>query len=154
MAGSVNKVILIGNLGKDPDVRHFENGGSVASFPIATTESYKNRETGEKVIMPTDWHNISIRRPGLAKIAETYLKNGQQIYVEGKLRTRTYEKDGDTKYITEVVVDEFTMLGSKADNDNAAQETTPPQAEAVTKVKKTESKPKLEDKTPNDDLPF
>ena len=152
MAGSVNKVILIGNLGKDPDVRHFENGGSVASFPIATTESYKNKETGEKVVMPTDWHNISIRRPGLAKIAETYLKKGQQIYVEGKLRTRTYEKDGDTKYITEVVVDEFTMLGSKA--DNAAQETTPRQEEAITKDKKTESEPKLEDKTPNDDLPF
>ena len=136
MAGSVNKVILIGNLGKDPDVRHFENGGSVASFPIATTESYKNKETGEKVVMPTDWHNISIRRPGLAKIAETYLKKGQQIYVEGKLRTRTYEKDGDTKYITEVVVDEFTMLGSKADNETAVQETAQPQAKVMATAKK------------------
>lgn len=154
MAGSVNKVILIGNLGKDPDVRHFENGGSVASFPIATTESYKNKETGEKVVMPTDWHNISIRRPGLAKIAETYLKKGQQIYVEGKLRTRTYEKDGDTKYITEVVVDEFTMLGSKADNETAVQETAQPQAKVMAKAKKNKAEPKLEDKTIDDDLPF
>jgi single-strand DNA-binding protein len=154
MAGSVNKVILIGNLGKDPDVRHFENGGSVASFPIATTESYKNKETGEKVVMPTDWHNISIRRPGLAKIAETYLKKGQQIYVEGKLRTRTYEKDGDTKYITEVVVDEFTMLGSKADNETAVQETAQPQAKVMATAKKNKAEPKLEDKTIDDDLPF
>lgn len=153
MAGSVNKVILIGNLGKDPDIRRFENGGSVASFSLATTETYKNRETGEKVVMPTDWHNISIRRPGLAKIAETYLKKGQQIYVEGKLRTRTYEKDGDTKYITEIVVDEFTMLGSKADNEISTQ--AEPQVAAAPAPQKTKKDtPKIEEAEPKDDLPF
>ncbi|MBL4652404.1 MAG: single-stranded DNA-binding protein [Flavobacteriales bacterium] len=152
--GSVNKVILVGNLGKDPEVRHFENGGSVASFPLATTESYKNKETGERVTMPTDWHNISIRRPGLAKVAETYLKKGQQIYVEGKLRTRTYEKDGSTRYITEVVLDDFTMLSSKGDNNNStAVVEQQPTAEAEPKKVK-EIKPKIESAEEKDDLPF
>ncbi len=117
MGRSVNKVILVGNLGKDPEVRHFENGGSVAQFSLATTETYKKRDTGETVTMPTDWHNISIKRPGLAKVAEQYLKKGSQIYLEGKLRTRSYEQDGQTKYITEIVVDEFMMLGGRPGNE-------------------------------------
>ena len=110
MSGSVNKVILIGNLGKDPDVRHLENGATVANFPIATSENYKDRKTGEKVSQ-TEWHNIVVWR-GLADITERYLKKGDKVYIEGKLRTRSWQdQDGNTKYTTEVVADNLTMLG-------------------------------------------
>lgn len=108
MAG-VNKVILIGNLGRDPEVRHLESGASVASFSIATTESYKDRNTGERKDV-TEWHNIVLWR-GLADIAEKYLRKGSTVYIEGKLRTRSWEKDGVTRYTTEVVGDNMTMLG-------------------------------------------
>ena len=88
MSGSVNKVILVGNLGKDPEIRHLENGATVANFSIATSENYKDRKTGEKVSQ-TEWHNIVAWR-GLAEIAEKYLKKGQKVYIEGKLKTRTW----------------------------------------------------------------
>jgi len=110
MAG-VNKVILIGNLGKDPEVRHLDNGAAVANFSIATTESYKDRNSGERVDQ-TEWHNIVLWR-GLAEVAEKYLKKGDSVYIEGKLRTRSWEKDGVTRYTTEVVGDQMTMLGNK-----------------------------------------
>jgi single-strand DNA-binding protein len=110
MAG-VNKVILIGNLGKDPEVRHLENGRAVASFSLATSETYKNRN-GERVTN-TEWHNLVLWTP-LAEIAEKYLKKGNQIYVEGRLTNRSYDdKDGNKRYITEVVVQNLTMLGGK-----------------------------------------
>ncbi|MEQ8470218.1 MAG: single-stranded DNA-binding protein [Marinoscillum sp.] len=111
MAG-VNKVILVGNLGKDPEVRHLESGTVVTSFPIATTETYKDRTTGERREQ-TEWHNIVLWR-GLAEVAEKYLHKGDQVYIEGKLRTRSWEKDGITRYTTEVVGDNMTMLGSKS----------------------------------------
>ena len=114
MAG-VNKVILIGNLGKDPEVRHLETGRAVANFPLATSESYKNRE-GERVTH-TEWHNIVLWTP-LAEIAEKYLNKGKQVYIEGRLTTRSYEdKDGNKKYMTEVVGQNLTMLGSRADSE-------------------------------------
>lgn len=114
MAGSVNKVILIGNLGKDPEVRHLENGAVVANFPLATSETYKDRNSGERKTQ-TDWHNIVMWR-GLAEVAEKYLKKGNSVYVEGKLRTRSWEdKDGNTRYTTEVVADNMTMLGRASD---------------------------------------
>ncbi|MFK7953990.1 MAG: single-stranded DNA-binding protein [Ekhidna sp.] len=118
MAG-VNKVILVGNLGKDPEVRHLENGAAVANFSIATTETYKDRTTGERKDQ-TEWHNIVLWR-GLAEIAEKYLKKGSQIYVEGKLRTRSWEKDGITRYTTEVVGDNMTMLGGRGENTGGGQ---------------------------------
>ena len=102
MAG-VNKVILVGNLGKDPEVRHLENGTAVANFPIATSESYKDRE-GNRVDQ-TEWHNVVVWRK-LAEIAESYLKKGSQIYLEGKLRTRSWDDpQGNKRYTTEVVAD-------------------------------------------------
>ena len=110
MAG-VNKVILVGNLGKDPEVRHLENGTPVASFSIATSESYKDRNSGERV-EKTEWHNIVLWR-GLAEVAEKYLRKGSQVYIEGKLQTRSWEKDGVTRYTTEIVGRDLTMLGSK-----------------------------------------
>ncbi len=110
MAG-VNKVILVGNLGKDPEVRHLENGRAVANFSLATSESYKNRE-GERVTQ-TEWHNIVLWGP-LAELAEKYLKKGSQIYLEGKITNRSYEdKDGVQKYITEVVGRDMTFLGGR-----------------------------------------
>ena len=108
MAKSVNKVILVGNLGTDPEVRRLENGGVVASFTMATTESYKDR-SGE-LKNQTEWHNIVLWR-GLAEVAEKYLRKGMQIYVEGKLRNRNYQdKDGNTRYITEIVGDNMVMM--------------------------------------------
>jgi single-strand DNA-binding protein len=115
----VNKVILIGNLGKDPEVRHLDNGASVANFSIATTETYKDRNSGERVDQ-TEWHNIVLWR-GLAEVAEKYLKKGDSVYIEGKLRTRSWEKDGVTRYTTEVVGDQLTMLGGKKSGDDSGQ---------------------------------
>ncbi len=116
MAG-VNKVILIGNLGADPEVRHLQNGASVANFRIATSETYKDKQTGEKREQ-TEWHSLVAWR-GLAEIAEKYLRKGSKIYVEGKLRTRQWQdKDGITRYSTEVHVDELTML-DRATGDGA-----------------------------------
>ena len=107
----VNKVILVGNLGKDPEVRHLEGGASVARFSLATNEYYKDKQGAR--VERTEWHNITAWR-GLAEVAEKYLKKGQLVYVEGKLRTRQYQdKDNQTHYITEVVVDELTMLGGR-----------------------------------------
>ena len=118
MAGTVNKVILIGNLGKDPEVRHLENGAVVANFPIATSESYTDKNTGQKV-ENTDWHNIVVWR-GLAGVVEKYVKKGQKIYVEGKLKTRSWQdKDGSTSYTTEIIADELTIL-SRSDNQQGA----------------------------------
>ncbi len=124
MAGSVNKVILIGNLGKDPEVRHLENGTTVANFPIATSESYTDKTTGQKV-ENTDWHDIVVWR-GLADVADKYVRKGQKVYIEGKLKKRSWQdKEGNTRYTTEVVADELTILsrpekteGSSAPYDN------------------------------------
>ena len=110
MAG-VNKVILVGNLGKDPEVRHLEGGMSVAHFTLATNEYYKDKQ-GTRVER-TEWHNISAWR-GLADMADKFLKKGQQVYIEGKLRTRQYQdKDQQTRYITEIIADEISMLGGR-----------------------------------------
>lgn len=107
----VNKVILVGRLGKDPEVRNLENGATVANFTMATSESYKDKTTGEKKEI-TEWHNIVLWR-GLADIAAKYLHKGDQVYIEGKLRTRSWEKEGVTRYTTEIIADQMTMLGSR-----------------------------------------
>ncbi|MDD2411333.1 MAG: single-stranded DNA-binding protein [Bacteroidales bacterium] len=114
MAG-INKVILVGNLGKDPDTFTFEGGAKKVSFSLATTEQYKDSK-GEKQKI-TEWHNIVCWR-GLADIAEQFLRKGMQVYLEGKIRTRSWEDNGTKKYITEIVADNFQMLGSRADNEN------------------------------------
>src|SRR5690554_4692781 len=95
MAGSINKVILIGNLGKDPEVRVLENGTKLVRFPIATSETYTDKTTGERKSI-TDWHNIVIWR-GLAEVAEKYLTKGQKVYIEGKLKTRTWQDRKSTR---------------------------------------------------------
>ena len=109
MNGTVNKVILIGNLGKDPEIRRLENGAVVATFSIATSESFIDKNSGEKKEI-TDWHDIVLWR-GLAEIAEKYIRKGTKIYVEGKLKKRSWQdKEGNTKYNTEVIGEELTIL--------------------------------------------
>jgi len=108
----INKVILVGHLGKDPEVRYLEGGVSVASFPLATTETFN--KDGRKVEQ-TEWHNIVLWR-SLADVAAKYLQKGKLVYIEGKLRTRSFEdKEGVKKYTTEIVAENFTMLGRKTD---------------------------------------
>jgi single-strand DNA-binding protein len=148
MAGSVNKVILIGNLGKDPEVRHLENGAAVANFSIATSENYKDRKTGEKVSQ-TEWHNIVAWR-GLAEIAEKYLKKGAKVYIEGKLKTRTWQdKEGNNRYSTEVITDNLTMLGSTVESMASSNQEKPIENESKPFPEKEFSSP-----DENDDLPF
>ena len=119
----VNKVILIGNVGKDPEVRYIDNDVPVAHFPLATSETYRNRD-GEKVTQ-TEWHNIVLWR-GLAKVAENYVKKGHALYIEGKIRSRSYEdKDGNKRYITEIVADNMQMLTKKGEMTQPGQTSTP-----------------------------
>ncbi len=125
MAGSLNKVMLIGNLGKDPEVRSLPNGGKVVNFSIATSESWKDKNTGEKR-EKTEWHNIVIFGEGLVKVAEAYLKKGSKVYLEGQLQTRKWQdKEGHDRYSTEVVLQGFsaalTMLDGKRDGDGGGQ---------------------------------
>ncbi len=111
----INKVILVGNVGRDPEVRYLDSGVAVAKFPLATSETYTNKN-GERVTN-TEWHNIVIWRK-LAEIVEKYVHKGQQLYLEGKISNRSYEdKEGIKRYITEVVVDNMQMLGKKSDGD-------------------------------------
>ncbi len=116
MAGSVNKVILIGNLGRDPEVRFAQSGAKIVNFSIATSESWKDRQSGERR-EKTEWHRIVIFNDHLADIAEKYLRKGSKVYVEGALQTSEYEKDGIKRYSTEVVLGryrgELTMLDTK-----------------------------------------
>lgn len=147
----VNKVILVGRLGKEPEVRNLDNGATVANFTIATSESYKDRTTGEKKEI-TEWHNIVLWR-GLAEIAQKYLHKGDMVYIEGKLRTRSWEKDGVTRYTTEVVADNMTMLGSRggsggggySSGDSSSRNTERSTSESY-------SSPSVDSGT--DDLPF
>ena len=140
MAG-VNKVILIGNLGKDPEVRYLDSGVAVANFSLATTESYKNKE-GER-ISQTEWHNVVLWR-GLAEITEKYLKKGNSVYIEGKIKNRKWEdKDGNTRYTTEILADNMTMLGKKdAGSSETSESTTTTTEESIPQEEK------------GDDLPF
>lgn len=122
MAG-VNKVILIGNLGADPEVRHLQNGASVANFRLATSETFKDRQTGERREQ-TEWHNVVAWR-GLAEITEKYLHKGSKVYVEGKLRTRQWQdKDNNTRYTTEIVADEMTLLDRASGGEGSAPRAT------------------------------
>ncbi|MCD6112991.1 MAG: single-stranded DNA-binding protein [Bacteroidales bacterium] len=139
----VNKVILIGRLGKDPEVMTFENGTKKVSFSLATTETYKGKDGTKQ--SKTEWHNIVLWR-GLADVAEKYLKKGDKIYLEGKIRSRQYDaKDGSKRYITEINGDNFLMMGSKKDSSNSYNHN--PSAEAAPEEPDISS-------PVDDDLPF
>ena len=119
MAGSVNKVILVGNLGRDPEVRSFQNGGKVVNLRIATSENWKDKQSGERKER-TEWHSVAISDENLARVAEQYLKKGSTVYIEGQLETRKWQdQSGADRYSTEVVLRPFrsslTMLGGRGD---------------------------------------
>ena len=115
MAGSINKVILVGNLGKDPELLNFENGGSILKFPIATSENYLDKKGVKKE--KTEWHNIVFRSPKMIEIGQKYLKKGDKIYVEGKIRSSQWvDNNNQNRYNFEIAADSMTMLGSKSDN--------------------------------------
>lgn len=121
---SVNKVILVGNLGKDPELRYTPSGAAVATFSLATTERFKDKtgETQEK----TEWHNI-VAWKGLAEICGKYLHKGKQIYIEGRIQSRSYDdRDGNKRYITEIVADQMQMLGRAGDEGNSSQRSSEP----------------------------
>jgi len=124
----INKVILVGNVGRDPEVRYLDSGVAVAKFPLATSETYTNK-SGDRVTN-TEWHNIVIWRK-LAEVVEKYVRKGQQLYLEGKINNRSYEdKEGIKKYITEIVIDNLQMLGKKSDSERS-QETNNMAEEAI-----------------------
>ena len=125
MAGSVNKVILVGNVGQDPEVRQFQNGGQVCSFSLATSENWKDKNTGERR-EKTEWHRISIFSEGLIRVVQSYVKKGSKLYIEGQLETRKWQdQNGVDKYTTEVVLRGFggtlTMLDSRNEGGGGAR---------------------------------
>ncbi|MDP2336505.1 MAG: single-stranded DNA-binding protein [Bacteroidota bacterium] len=141
---SVNKVILVGNVGRDPEIRHLDKGVAVARFSLATTENYTSK-TGEKV-SNTEWHNIVAWR-GLAEVVEKYVKKGSQLYIEGRLRTNSYEKDGVKHYSTEINADTLHMLGKREGQGETASQ--PVNEAALQTVNEPDfSQPE------EDDLPF
>lgn len=134
MAGSVNKVILIGNLGRDPEIRSFQNGGRVASFSLATSDTWKDKATGERKER-TEWHRVSVLNDKLVEVVERYVKKGSKLYIEGQLETRKYtDKDGQEKYTTEVVLrpfrGEITMLDSAGGSRSGASVPPPTEDQA------------------------
>lgn len=144
----INKVILVGNLGKDPEVRHLDQGVTVAKFPLATSETYKKQD-GTKV-ETTEWHNVVMWR-GLAESAERFLRKGSLVYIEGKIRTRSWDdKEGNKRYATEIVADVMTMLGRRPDD---AHSTATAAATDYTKPS-IENPPVSTAPETGDDLPF
>lgn len=153
---SVNKVILVGNLGKDPELRYTPSGAAVASFSLATSERYKDRN-GEWVDK-TEWHNIVAWR-NLAEICGKYLHKGKQVYIEGKIQTRSYDdRDGNKRYITEIVADQMQMLG-RAGEENGGYARSGGEARAARPAPQAAAAPAYEDFAdppfnPDDDIPF
>ena len=145
MSGTLNKVMLIGHLGDDVKIHRFEDGGCVGRFPLATNETYMNKQTNERV-SNTEWHNIVLRNKA-AEICEKYLSKGDKVYIEGRIKTRKWQDDkGNDRYSTEINCTEFTFLSNK--NDMHAQPDNPP----VIDEKKVESVADSVEET--DDLPF
>jgi len=114
----VNKVILLGNLGKDPEVKTLENGNKMAKFPLATSEKYTDKNTGQ-LVENTEWHNVVLWR-GLADLAEKYLRKGNQVYVDGKIRTGSWEDNGEKRYSTEIVANDIRFVGNRPQEQNTA----------------------------------
>ncbi|WP_394974649.1 single-stranded DNA-binding protein [uncultured Croceitalea sp.] len=155
MSGTLNKVMLIGHLGDEVKMHYFEGGGCIGRFPIATNETYTNKQTGEKVTN-TDWHNVVVRNKA-AEICEKYLNKGDKVYVEGRLKNRQWQgEDGNTRYTTEVHVQDFTFLTTKNESGAAMQQ---PQSNTNTQANSS-SAPAASTPAPaqnveeEDDLPF
>src|SRR6056300_1321818 len=161
MAGTLNKVMLIGNLGKDPEIMHFDNGGSLVKFPIATSETYTNRE-GQRVTN-TEWHNVVINAKGLVEVAHKYLKKGHKVYLEGRIKTRKWQdQTGADRYTTEIQANQMTMLTSRAEGEGMSNENSStygnPQynqnTPAPAPIQAPTSAPMHASEQEEDDLPF
>lgn len=153
MSGTLNKVMLIGHLGDEVKMHYFEGGGCIGRFPLATNETYTNKQTGERVTN-TDWHNIVVRNKA-AEICEKYLSKGDKVYVEGRLKNRQWQgEDGNTRYTTEVHVQDFTFLTTKqesiANNSEQSSQQQPMHSEDRTPLKS----PAPLSQDDDDDLPF
>ena len=144
MAGTLNKVMLIGHLGDEVKMHYFDDKNSIGRFPIATNESYTNKQTGEKVTT-TEWHNLVVRNK-LAEICEKYLTKGDKVYCEGRIKTRQWEADGVKRYSTEIHVVDMTFLSTKRDLNTGASPSNQPN--------KTENENQASPQVENDDLPF
>ncbi|MGB0182917.1 MAG: single-stranded DNA-binding protein [Schleiferiaceae bacterium] len=157
MAGTLNKVMLIGNLGKDPEIMHFDNGGSLVKFPIATSETYTNRE-GQRVTN-TEWHNVVINAKGLVDVAHKYLKKGHKVYLEGRIKTRKWQDQaGADRYTTEIQANQMTMLTSRAESEGMSSDQSggysqQPQA-APSPAAPMPAAPAMNNSQEEDDLPF
>jgi single-strand DNA-binding protein len=152
---SINKVILVGNVGKDPVIRYFDKGVAKATFPLATSETYTNQQ-GE-TITSTEWHNIVLWR-ALAEVAEKTVKKGAQVYIVGKIKTRSYvDKDGNNKYITEILADTFLVLDKKQGSSPASSQTDPNKGNNAEKEQfspEINEPPTAYQSSNEDDLPF
>jgi len=147
---TLNKVMLIGNLGDDVKMHYFEGGNCVGRFPIATSETYTSKQTGERVTN-TEWHNIVVRNKA-AEICEKYLKKGDKIYVEGRIKSRQWQaEDGNTRYSTEIQVQDFTFLSPKSDGVGQQQASSASQPSAAQQQTQQSKSQAADD---NDDLPF
>ena len=143
MSGTLNKVMLIGHLGDDVKITQFDGGNCIGRFPIATSETYKNKQTGEKV-SNTEWHTIIVRNKA-AEICEKFLKKGDRVYVEGRIKTRKWQgDDGKDRYSTEIHVNDFTFLTQRNDSSQTSNQVSPT----------SESEASNESISESDDLPF
>ncbi|HET8940785.1 MAG TPA: single-stranded DNA-binding protein [Rudaea sp.] len=157
MARGVNKVILVGNLGADPETRYTPSGTAITTISIATKESWKDKQTGEQQER-TEWHRVKFFGR-LGEIAGEYLKKGGQVYVEGKLRTESYEKDGVKRYTTDIIADEMQMLGSRGDAGGGSgsgerRERGPARGPQSAPARSPASAPPASDNFDEDDIPF
>ncbi len=155
MSGTLNKVMLIGHLGDEVKMHYFEGGGAIGRFPIATNETYTNKQTGEK-ITNTEWHNVVVRNKA-AEICEKYLSKGDKIYVEGRLKNRQWQgEDGNTRYTTEIHVQDFTFLSTKKESMANAQEgySQNQSTSSQNDIKKPQNDEPINESEEDDDLPF
>lgn len=153
MSGTLNKVMLIGHLGDDVKMHYFEGGNCIGRFPLATNETYTNRQTGEKV-SNTEWHNIVIRNKA-AELCEKYLSKGDKIYVEGRLKTRQWQgEDNQTKYTTEIHVNDFTFLSNKGESNSSMPSQVAQQSPQTSVPQTPQASPVSSIVEEDDDLPF
>lgn len=156
MSGTLNKVILIGNVGAEIKVHQFDNNNKIGNFPLATSETYTSRETGEKVTQ-TEWHNIVVRGTKLVEVFEKYVNKGDKLYVEGRIRTRKWQdQNGQDRYTTEIILNEFTFLTPKSQSQQSGSDTSMQPSQST--ENKTENQPQnldiASDSDEEDELPF
>jgi single-strand DNA-binding protein len=150
MSGTLNKVMLIGHLGDEVKMHYFEGGGCIGRFPLATNESYTNKQTNERVTN-TEWHNIVVRNKA-AEICEKYLSKGDRVYIEGRLKTRKWQDEkGMDRYSTEIQCNDFTFLTTKNESQQGSEVTQPTKSDSQNQTQEMVNEPLEED---NDDLPF